>query len=337
MTLIKQQVNLEPEVKCAFLISVKRKKVWNAELELLNKLDEICQRHGFRYWLDSGTLLGAVRHQGFIPWDDDLDVAMPRPDYDRLVAMSSNEFLDPFVFQIIANDPHYPGIHAKIRLSGTTAILKSWLFTDINQGIFIDIFPLDGVPADQGECKRFFDDNAFLGRAIKSYYTYDHILSLNLRTIRMLRQRRKTAKRFIGSVKDYAIAFKAFEDNFRKHPYDECQKVGSLLIGLPDRRMFIFERSWYDRTAYLTFEGREYPCPAEYGKALEVLIGPDYMTPKQYPSDHGAVYFDPDRDYREYLPRLRADYSLPKRLFRAASSKFGSDGLSPLERELYTL
>ena len=114
---------------------------------------------------------------------------MFRDDYDKLVEVSKVEFSEPYYFQIINNDPKYAGIQAKIRNTNTTAIFKSWLFTDINQGIFIDIFPLDAVPNNENERKELFDNATKLGKAVKSYYTYDHILSFNPRIFKMLLQR----------------------------------------------------------------------------------------------------------------------------------------------------
>lgn len=334
---MKEYISLEKETKCNFEISEKRKQIWNIELDLLFKLDEICKKYNLRYWLDSGTLLGAIRHQGFIPWDDDIDLVMPRSDYDKLVKISKQEFTEPYYFQIINNDPKYAGIHAKIRNTNTTAIFKSWLFTDVNQGIFIDIFPLDGVPDNESEKLELFDKAPKLGKAIKSYYTYDHILSLNPKIVKMLLQRRKIAKSLIKDEADYVSKFNEFENLYRKYPFDDCQKVGSLVIGLCDNKEYIYDRKWFDKTLYVDFEGYKLPIPAGFKEVLTISIGSNYMEPKIYPSDHGSVYFDPHVCYKQYLPKLRKDYSLFSRIKRAIFAKFGCSPLSKLERELYKL
>ena len=82
---MKEYISLEKETKCNFEISKKRKQIWNIELDLLFKLDEVCKKYNLKYWLDGGSLLGAIRHKGFIPWDDDVDLVMLREDYDKLV------------------------------------------------------------------------------------------------------------------------------------------------------------------------------------------------------------------------------------------------------------
>lgn len=334
---MKEYISLEKESKCNFEISEKRKQIWNIELELLFKLDEVCKKYNLRYWLDSGTLLGAIRHHGFIPWDDDIDLVMPRCDYDKLVKISKQEFTEPYYFQIINNDPNYAGIHAKIRNTNTTAIFKSWLFTDVNQGIFIDIFPLDGVPGNESEKVALFEKAPKLGKAIKSYYTYDHILSLNPKIIKMLLQRRKLAKSLIKDEADYVSKFNEFENLYREYPFDDCQKVGSLVIGLCDNKEYIFSKSDFSDTLYVDFCGYKLPIPIGYKNILERYFGPDYMTPKVYPGDHGYVYYDTEKSYLEYLVPLRKDYSLFSRIKRAIFAKFGGSPLSELERELYKL
>ena len=334
---MKEYISLEKETKCNCDISEKRKQIWNIELELLFKLDEVCKKYNLRYWLDSGTLLGAIRHHGFIPWDDDIDLVMPRCDYDKLVKISKQEFTEPYYFQIINNDPNYAGIHAKIRNTNTTAIFKSWLFTDVNQGIFIDIFPLDGVPDNESEKVALFEKAPKLGKAIKSYYTYDHILSLNPKIIKMLLQRRKLAKSLIKDEADYVSKFNEFENLYREYPFDDCQKVGSLVIGLCDNKEFIYDRKCFDETIYVDFEGYKLPIPAGFKDVLTISIGANYMEPKIYPSDQGSVYFDPHVCYKQYLPKLRKDYSLFSRIKRAIFAKFGGSPLSELERELYKL
>ena len=262
---------------------------------------------------------------------------MPRCDYDKLVKISKQEFTEPYYFQIINNDPNYAGIHAKIRNTNTTAIFKSWLFTDVNQGIFIDIFPLDGVPDNESEKVALFDKAPKLGKAIKSYYTYDHILSLNPKIIKMLLQRRKLAKSLIKDEADYVSKFNEFENLYREYPFDDCQKVGSLVIGLCDNKEFIYDRKCFDETIYVDFEGYKLPIPVGYEKILNVYFGDNYMEPKIYPSDHGSVYFDPHVCYKQYLPKLRKDYRLFSRIKRAIFAKFGGSPLSELERELYKL
>ena len=139
---------LEPETRCGHFVSVETKKLWKCMLDMLEIIVRICNENGLRWFLMSGTLLGAVRHAGFIPWDDDLDICLPRPDYEKLKAILRKELPPPLFLQDIVTDPGYPGMFCKVRNSATTAITPWWVENRLiaDFGIFIDIHALDGLP-----------------------------------------------------------------------------------------------------------------------------------------------------------------------------------------------
>lgn len=116
--------------------------------------DAVCREHDLRYYLWAGTMLGAVRHHGFIPWDDDIDVAMPRPDYERLMA-HWKEWMDA-PFEIIApeTDTAYPYPFAKVQDASTT-VMERPDFSFL-EGVYVDVFPIDGFPADSVEQRRHY-------------------------------------------------------------------------------------------------------------------------------------------------------------------------------------
>ncbi len=116
-------------------------------LDMLVKFDKICEDNGLTYFLDSGTALGAVRHDGFIPWDDDVDVGMPREDYNRLLEIGAKGFSDNLFLQTYESDPAYMMPFAKLRL-GNTFFPDKYVERFKYQGIYIDIFPFDRVPSD---------------------------------------------------------------------------------------------------------------------------------------------------------------------------------------------
>ena len=91
--------NLQEEVRDGFRVSAQMKKVWQVETDLLAVFTEVCRKENLRFWVDGGSLLGTIRHHGFIPWDDDVDVCMPRADYDRLVANGDRLFTHPYFLQ----------------------------------------------------------------------------------------------------------------------------------------------------------------------------------------------------------------------------------------------
>ncbi|MBO4719837.1 MAG: LicD family protein [Prevotella sp.] len=113
-------------------------------LKIMQAVDVTCREHGLHYYLWAGSMIGAIRHKGFIPWDDDLDIAMPRPDYDRLIAHAREWLPEPFEMVCAENDAVYPLPFAKIQDSSTTLIERMHL--KYLGGIYLDVFPIDGVP-----------------------------------------------------------------------------------------------------------------------------------------------------------------------------------------------
>jgi lipopolysaccharide cholinephosphotransferase len=112
-------------------------------LRILETFHTVCQQHHLTYYITSGTMLGAVRHGGFIPWDDDLDVAMPRADYGRLLSHAAEYLPQPFELVSAETDPTYPKAFAKIQDASTTLIERVYL--QYLGGIYVDVFPLDGI------------------------------------------------------------------------------------------------------------------------------------------------------------------------------------------------
>lgn len=123
--------------------TIKLKKI---QLEMLIDFDKVCKKHNLNYFLFGGTLLGAVRHGGYIPWDDDIDVVMPRDDLDKLEQIAQREFNDNYFFQNVNTDINYPlGIY-KLR-KNNTLFVEMAAGNNSHNGIYIDIFPLDKVDA----------------------------------------------------------------------------------------------------------------------------------------------------------------------------------------------
>ena len=132
---------LRSEIRGDEFISSWTKEIWAIELDMLYKFMNICNKHNLRWWVDGGTLLGTVRHKGFIPWDDDIDVFMMREDYDKFVDIAKTEITGNYFLQTDWTDDK--DLSVKF---------------DFNQGIFIDIFPFDNVPDDEHEYNFFMNE-----------------------------------------------------------------------------------------------------------------------------------------------------------------------------------
>ena len=135
---------LAPETRSGFFVSEKRKKVWAVQLDLLNELTTICAKNNIKFQVSFGTLLGAIRHKGFIPWDDDFDVWMSREDLDKLISLS-NKFKHPYFLQTPLNDRRYACPLTRLRNSLTTGSVVGMNTPDYNNGIYIDIYAMDGL------------------------------------------------------------------------------------------------------------------------------------------------------------------------------------------------
>ena len=134
----KKYIEENEEIRCWFKVSSNRKKVRNIQLGLLEEVKRICKKHGLRYYADSGTLLWAVRHKWFIPWDDDIDLIMFRDDYDKFISIAPKELHEPYILQA-----NYCGWFAKLRNESTLALDDYDRDVDYLGGISLDIFPLD--------------------------------------------------------------------------------------------------------------------------------------------------------------------------------------------------
>ena len=121
------------------------------EFQLLEIFVQICTRHKLTYYLVCGTALGAEKYSGFIPWDDDIDVGLPRDEYERFLEIASKELPEWCFLQNYRTDPNFPFLFSKLRNSNTTYIEKNVAHIDMNHGVYIDIFPLDGYPQNVQE------------------------------------------------------------------------------------------------------------------------------------------------------------------------------------------
>lgn len=260
------------------------KKVQQVELEMLTEVHRLCQQHDIKYSMVGGTMLGAVRHGGFIPWDDDADVAMLRKDYNRFVqACETSLDHERFYFQDIHNTEGYRWGYGKLRRKHTKFIRLGQEFMPYEQGIFIDIFPLDSVP-DQWLARMVHKCRCFLLR--KALWSEVG--------------KRVDKNRF----KRLVYSFMAMES--REHlvaRYDrlvkacdgrETQMVRILTFPTPEGT-FGFYRRWYTEQESYPFESIMLRGPKDYDGWLTYKFG-DYMTlpPKEQQKIHpiSQISFD---------------------------------------------
>ena len=133
-------------MKYVTITQLERRKIQLLELEILREVDRICRKHGIHYSLGYGSLLGAIRHNGFIPWDDDIDICLMRKDFVKFKEICKKELDSRFFYQSNDTDPEYFLLYDKIRLNGTLFRESHLSSYNIHHGVYIDIFPVDYLP-----------------------------------------------------------------------------------------------------------------------------------------------------------------------------------------------
>lgn len=239
-------------------------------LDGMTKFAEFCDAHNLRYFLWYGTLLGAVRHKGFIPWDDDVDLAMPRPDYELLLSKYSKE-INTGDWEIISNtlNPKYTIPWAKF-CNKKTAVTPSRFINGFIYGLSIDIFPLDTVSlSDSKEVfqSKFLEIDEFYSRRFEDYY-------LNRKGARNIKLIAKKLLNIYANLRygSYKALLDRFSAEFKK--YDLSQSKWMCSYG----EKTVYETSWISSSINMEFEGIQFKAPSNYDLVLKEQYG-DYMTP----------------------------------------------------------
>lgn len=263
-------------------------------LEILLYFHSFCTDHHLNYTLAGGTLLGAARHQGFIPWDDDVDVFMLREDYENLAELW-DKYADQSRYSLVRSDDKVNIHHSatEIKDNHTTFINKHSMNDDIHHGLMIDVLPLDDVPAN-GLKRTIQTVDALVFCCFNFQRLPEHKGKL---TYRMT----KTALNLVRSLKTRYRIWKHAENNMIKLGRKGSGQVASLVEGMKILKER-FPREWFENPVTLPFEGVELPVPRDYHQWLTVSYG-DYMTPvpeEERVPRHTIVFSDMNHSYKDY-------------------------------------
>ncbi len=266
-------------------------------LDLLLKLDEVCSRHGLRYYIAFGTCLGALRHKGFIPWDHDIDVLMPIEDVKKLVELQ-DEFGDRYFVQTHGTDPTYGAISCKLRDSETACIWSDYLNCRFNQGLNIDIYPYYLAP------------NSKIGLLINIWRSY----LLKVLTIGDMPMHHSGVVGILKKVVQFLYKGERRERAIQRvRGKLERVRNGREILDYYGEDVSLFSAitypvEWFQEPKKVPFEGYMVNAPTEPEKFLERRYG-DYMTlppeDKRVEGfyDPGAI-IDAHKSYREYYKEM---------------------------------
>ena len=292
---------LKEEERDGYLVTSEVKQFWAVLLDILVQIDTVCKKHNIQYFLCGGTLLGAVRHRGFIPWDDDLDVMMKRNDYNRFCEVAPIELHQPYFFQTEKTDPGHLLRHAKVRNSNTTGMFKSFAGKGykINQGIFVDVFPMDNLPDDMNERKKYYDDlfklwgkvwklSAFKNRGVR----FGTLENLKLYGENLLLS-------LTGKQDIYNAQFEKLAGKYKDVSTEDCCLILGHLTPKGLKNTHLWKTKDYLQMTTAPFEFLDMPIPVNYDAQLTTLYG-DWHKIVMGENSHGELIVDVDRPYTYY-------------------------------------
>ena len=270
--------------------------IWDAVVEVYQEIAKICIRHDLSFYMSDGNALGAARHGGFIPWDDDFDLTMPRPDYDQFVKYAKEELPSWLKYVNWENTPEFKFYFGKIQVTDKQKVfdVEKKVGFQLSNGIFVDIFPMDGYPTSvAGKVKLRFEDFC-LNQMIR--YKGNHLNETKGVLGKFLWNIGMVLSWIMPKYQKEADLRYAHERNFRRFPFDKSKLVGrcctasSVLCRRPMRKS-----DWGDAVWVTFYKGEKFPMPSNPNAVLENEYG-DWQTLPPVQERH------PTHEYKERCP-----------------------------------
>jgi len=280
----------EDEVRDGFYVSGIMKRAWAAQLEVLEEIGRVCEKYNIRWFMDCGTLLGAVRHGGYIPWDDDLDICMLRDDYNRFNQVAARELPEKYVLLNVHTNDEYCELLTRVTNGRHICVDKEHLekYHGFPYVAGIDIFPLDYLASDPEE-EEFRKQLASIVNGVATginneNQNYEHV-----------RKAVAQVEELCGVKFDYSRSLKPqlyilLDQLFSLYPSNEATDVVLMPYWI-DKGNHKYPLEYFEKTVMLPYEVMELPAPAMYESVLKIEYG-DYMQNRKKGGVHDYPFFD---------------------------------------------
>lgn len=287
----------ETEEREGFVVEAEMKKAWASELTVLSEVIRICDKYNLTYYADYGTLLGAVRHKGYIPWDDDIDIALKRADYMKLMKVLKSEL--PAHYSV---NNCYESITHRQPMCSVANYAKVPVPKEIQEKFYgfpyvagVDIYALDYLPGDEE-----------LAEVQILMYNIAYDMAQRLDEIRANGE----VGKYLPQIEEICRVHLTDDETLRSQLWQLCDRIGGLfteeecefLTYMPrvvqGDTNFKYKKEWYDKTMKMPFENLQINVPAEYDNILRTLYG-EYIEYQQGVSSHNYPYYKRQKEYLE--------------------------------------
>ncbi len=281
-----------------YVVSEEIKKLRIVQMDLLRRFINVCKKHHITYYAAGGTLLGAARHKGFIPWDDDIDVQMIWDDYQKLMDVAEEEFQYPYFLQTYRNELFGEVTCNRLRRSDTTGYTR-WEYENAidpnyNKGIYIDIFPMFPIPKSEEKRLEIKEQIVSFWRALRGWNAIQN------QNAGIPTQYGEYVSDYLNLSKQYSISeIKQLYMNACATADGEFDEIGCTSFRTFNEKL-MWDKRWFGKTIELPFEDMTVSCPIEYKKVLAKQYG-DWKIPVFNGAYHDMYLWDTELSYTEKL------------------------------------
>lgn len=289
---------LEEEVRCGYVVTKKQKKIWAVELDLLSEFMRVCDKYDLKWFVGYGSLLGVIRHKGFIPWDNDIDIAITRQSFNKLCEVAADEFQEPYFLQTpMTEGGRYFKTLCKLCNSMTTGASEMEWLQGINCGLYLDVFILDEIPDDDKKVEKMF-------KKVHYYNHFARFFSPYPRRDNLKKKLKNMVWTMLWKYKYHScggdVLFMEMSDYLSQFAGQNSHRWMALEV-TPARSLHLDKTMWSE-TLMADMEFLKVPIPNDYDWILTDHYG-NYMElpPLEMRVNHEYLELEPEIPYKEYF------------------------------------